>query len=212
MRLSKLLQEDTKQNIGRSADTNRRLPFEPQLESRYVAYLALLHAVVRASVPLMQSALLKCQGEKDRLLIRYLEKQIVEESDHDSWILEDVRHLNADYMDLFAQNPPDAIWNLVGSQYYIIQHLDKVGLLGYIAALETHPPDASAVYEVAMASGLPQKAFRTLVHHSHVDSSHVEFLDLTLDGLNLSLKQRDLIRQNAMRTAIGMRSILATKG
>ena len=177
----------------------------------YCEYLFRLHAIVRASVPLMQAALYQCTGPKDSALACYLRNQIQEELSHDAWLIQDIIAIHPTFNVAFSSTPPVRIAELVGMQYYWIYHHDKVALLGYIAALESNPPSLDAIDRVIKASGLPREGFRTLVHHAQSDPYHVEQLFDVLACLNLSKEQEDLILRNAIHSSLRMRLILAAR-
>ncbi len=113
---------------------------------RYRAYLCAMHAVIRASVPLMELALDRTRARAatgDPLagpLAGYLEEHIREEEGHDAWLLEDLRAAGGSPEDALGPLPSPLIASLVGSQYYWIEHHHPVALLGYIAVLEGYAP------------------------------------------------------------------------
>lgn len=181
---------------------------EPNFFEQYREHLFRLHAVVRASVPLMQSALHKCNPHTESALVEYFREQIGDEQQHDAWLVEDLVSIDAQASNLFLCRPPISIAELVGMQYYWINHYDKVALLGYIAALESNPPSLECIEQVISASGLPREAFRTLLHHAHIDPSHVERLSTLLGRINFSEDQERLIIKNGLWTSLRMRTIL----
>ncbi len=69
------------------------------LLERYRTYLCTMHAVIRASVPLMELALRRMADRPgDPLsgpLTAYLAEHIQEEAEHDAWLLEDLRAAGA---------------------------------------------------------------------------------------------------------------------
>jgi len=135
----------------------------------YKDYLVLQHGIIRASVPLMEEALMNAQNLDDDPLSpyfqRYLEQHIPEERHHDDWVLEDLEVLGVDRREVLARQPPPAVAAMVGSQYYWIRHYHPVALLGYIAVLEGYPPTIEGLQELVKLSGLPCSAFRTLEKH-----------------------------------------------
>ncbi|MGH8929891.1 MAG: iron-containing redox enzyme family protein [Egibacteraceae bacterium] len=177
----------------------------PDLAELYPEYLFLSHAIVRASVPLMQDALTQTEklSTRDPLtaqLEMYFAKHIPEEIDHDLWLLEDFEELGLDRTALLRRLPPPTVAALVGAQYYWIRHYHPVALLGYIAVLEGYPPRIEDINQMIERSGLPKSAFRTLAHHAGLDPSHSRDLDTFFDTIPLSQDQLASICSNSVTT------------
>jgi hypothetical protein len=173
------------------------------LRPRYVAYLSLLHTIIRASVPLMEAAADQAErlgGTINHLLAAYLRQHIPEERGHDDWLLRDLAVLDIDPAEVTDRCPPRLVAEMVGSQYYLILHHHPVCLLGYIAALEGCPPTPSGVDRLVTRSGLPRAAFDTLMKHAHLDPHHARDLDCLLDVLPLTPEHETDISANGMYT------------
>lgn len=173
---------------------------------RYRSYLCTMHAVIRASVPLMRRALehsRRLGGLGDPLgpsLASYLERHIQEEAEHDVWLLDDLAAAGADPATPFATVPPPDVAALVGPQYYWIEHHHPVALLGYVAVLEGHAPDAGLARHLARLTGLPPDAFRTVDAHARLDGGHVDDLCALLDALPLSREHESAVAVSALHT------------
>src|SRR6266536_1735532 len=93
----------------------------PPARERYIGYLSVMHAVIRASVPLMQAAARRCAtagGDQVALpLRRYLHGHIAEERGHDDWIAADLAASGEDPGRCIARIPPAEVTALVGAQY-----------------------------------------------------------------------------------------------
>ncbi|WP_194925675.1 hypothetical protein [Catenulispora pinisilvae] len=181
-----------------------RLWLADGLAPRYGRYLAAMHQVIRASVPLMELAARRCaeRGDADplsALLHDYLVEHIEEERDHDRWLLEDLAVVRDDG-NLPAPPAGLAAARLVGPQYYWIEHGHPVTLLGYIAVLESRAPAEWLADRLALDTGLPAEAFRTVRAHAELDGSHTGRLDAVLDDLPLTRAQDSAIGVNALHT------------
>jgi hypothetical protein len=168
-----------------------RLVEHPAARELYPEYLIASHGVIRASVPLMETALGRAQAlaERDPVaagLAVYLEKHADEEVGHDEWLLEDLEVLGRDRVDVLSRPPSAAIASLVGAAYYWILHYHPVAVLGYIALLEGYPPSIAEVDRWMGTTGHPREAFRTLIRHAELDPLHREELFEALDGLPLA--------------------------
>jgi hypothetical protein len=179
----------------------------PGIARLYGEYLGLCHQVVRASVPLMETALRRAQelsaaDPVARALTGYLASHIVEELDHDEWLLEDLETLDIPRARILQRPPTATVAGLVGAQYYWILHYHPVALLGYITVLESYPMSREAIADLAARTGLGPTAFRTLVEHAEVDPGHAEDLRRTIDALPLTRAQSSVLGSSAMHTVV----------
>jgi len=193
--------------------TYHRLWLRPDLADLLPPFLILMHQIVRASVPLMNTAhaLARDRASVDpvcRLLAAYLPAHAAEERDHDEWLLEDLEASGIPRDDVISRIPSPTVASLVGAQYYWIQHHHPVALLGYIRLLEGNPPSASHISRLQRVSGLPAALFRTYRLHGELDPGHLHELDLLLDSLPLSEAQGHLIWISASHTACALADCL----
>ncbi|MFE1440585.1 iron-containing redox enzyme family protein [Streptomyces sp. NPDC058739] len=170
------------------------------LRRRYPRYLAAMHALVRASVPLLERAAER-SAEPDapaaRRLAAYCLRHAEEERDHDAWLLEDLAAIGA----APAAVPHPVVVELAGAQYYRIEHEHPVALLGYIAVLEGNAPGPRLADRLAGTTGLPPAAFRTVREHAELDGGHVDDLLRELDALELPAHQQTAVCVSALHTA-----------
>ncbi|GLX51441.1 hypothetical protein Shyhy01_43910 [Streptomyces hygroscopicus subsp. hygroscopicus] len=180
-----------------------------RLRPRYVEYLYVMHALVRASVPLMERAARRCAELTPRdpvagPLGRYLEKHAEDERGHDAWLLEDLAAAGADPDAALGRLPSPVVADLAGAQYYWIEHQHPVALLGYIRVLEGNAPAPWLADRLAARTGLPPAAFRTVREHAALDAGHVADLDDLLDTLPLTAAQQVAVAVSALRTTDGI--------
>ncbi|HET9168820.1 MAG TPA: iron-containing redox enzyme family protein [Actinospica sp.] len=184
-------------------------PDDPEPGRRYLAYLYEMHALIRASVPLMERAAQRCArlapaDEAAGPLGRYLERHIDEESGHDAWLLDDIAAAGGDRAHALRRLPSPIVADLAGAQYYWIEHQHPVALLGYIRVLEGNAPASWLADRLAQRTGLPDAAFRTVREHAELDCGHLADLDETLDALPLTPAHATLLAVSALRTADGV--------
>jgi Iron-containing redox enzyme len=183
----------------------RNLIDHPRAAEIYPEYLVTMHGIIRASVPLMETARIRAAGlpTSDAVaagLITYLSEHIPEEADHDEWLLEDLELLGPRRSSVLAKAPSSTVAALVGAQYYWILHYHPVALLGYIAVLEGYPPDPADVEKLAARTGFVPDAFRTLAAHAELDQHHRDELFEAIDQLPLSEAQVDALGLSAVYT------------
>src|SRR4051812_20611559 len=182
--------------------TGRRLISHPRLHQIYPEFLMMTHGIMRASVPLMETALTSARAlQNDQvavLLADYLEHHILEECGHDDWLLTDLEFIGIPRDQMLSRIPTPTIAALVGAQYYWVRHVHPVGLLGYIAMFEGYPPAKQDIDRVQAVTGYGSEAFRTLLLHADLDTQHGDDLDDLLDSLPLTEQQRTLIGLSAM--------------
>lgn len=183
------------------------------VRERYIGYLSVMHAVIRASVPLMQAAAHQCaraDGDPVALRLReYLRGHIAEERGHDDWILADLAASGEDPGRCVGGVPPAAVADLVGAQYYWLEHYHPATLLGYIVVLEGNPPKPRLVEHLMDVTGLPASAFRTLKAHAELDPGHEAAVFALLDELALTADQRQAIDRSALHSLVQATRIMA---
>lgn len=176
-----------------------------RLRELYPEYLRTSHGIIRASVPLMetaqQRALLLAGGDAVAAeLAPYLEHHIPEELHHDDWLLDDLELLGVERAAVLSRPPAPSVAALVGAQYYWILHYHPVAVLGYIAVLEGYPPTPALIDEMIARTGYDRNAFRTMIAHAELDPGHADELDELVDLLPLTPEQVGVIGLSAMST------------
>jgi hypothetical protein len=182
---------------------SERLMRDPRIAALYPEYLFTVHCIIRASVPLMETAQRRSRelAPKDPVstaLDPYFEEHIPEERDHDEWLLGDLEVLGKGRSSVLARPPSPTVAVAVGAQYYWILHYHPVGLLGYIALLEGYPPSPELLDELAERTGYDEAAFRTLAAHAELDPGHRDELDAVIDALPVTEEQSTVMGLSAI--------------
>lgn len=188
--------------LGENLRAGERLLSHPRIRDLYPEYLFMCHCVIRASVPLMETAYerAKSQARIDPVaagLADYLGGHIDEERDHDEWLLDDLETIGVDRSAILARPPSPTVANAVGAQYYWILHYHPVSLLGWIGLLEGYPPNPAMIERLMARTGYGPETFRTLMAHAELDLDHGDELFATLDRLPLTEEQSAVIGLNA---------------
>jgi hypothetical protein len=188
------------------AATARTFWRHPRLAELYPDFLGVMHGLVRASVPLMEAALARSRAmaatdSVSAAIAPYFEHHIPEERGHDDWILGDLRVLGIDPEAMLRRPPSVTVAEMVGAQYYWINHYHPVALLGYIAVIEGYPPSLDGIADAIARTGYPPEAFRTLAKHARLDVRHRDDLNRLLDQLPLAPEHEAVLGISALRTA-----------
>ena len=183
------------------------------LRARYGRYLAAMHCVVRASVPLMEQALDRCRdaGAGDRarqVLAARLPGHIADERDHDAWLVRDMAAAGLQPGAEVARLPSRTVAQLVGAQMYWVAHHHPICLLGYIAVLELHAPEPGLAELLADRTGLPAAAFTTVREHARLDGGHSRAVLDMLDEAEPPPGLRRAVRLSALHTARALLGVL----
>ena len=152
-----------------------------------VANLVFMYQVIVASEDLMELALRKSQGP---VLHKYLDDHLPEEHDHATWLRSDLLTIG---IDPEKSKLIRSAAELVGTQYYLIQHRNPNALLGYMAVLEGFPFDVELLEQLEEVHG--KDLLRCLRYHAVHDQEHKIELFRVIDELN----DPDIL-QNAVRT------------
>jgi hypothetical protein len=134
-------------------------------------------------------------------LIHWLREHIEEETDHDSWLLDDYRRIGGDPDVLVARPGSPTVGAMVGSVYYWTLHAHPVAILGYCAVLEGTPPTSVFIDRMMQSTGYPPEAFHTLREHSDIDVNHGTELFELLDNMPLTTHQEAIVGMTALQTA-----------
>jgi pyrroloquinoline quinone (PQQ) biosynthesis protein C len=188
-----------------------RLVDDPRVAQLYVDYLVACHGILRATIPLMQTAhreALSREDEASRQLTVYLEKHIKEEAGEDEWLLEDLEVLGVERSQVLTHIPSANVASLIGSQYYWVLHAHPVSILGFLAALEREPPSREFIDELIERTGHDATAFRTLIAHADRDPDHRDELDELLDRLQLTSEQWLLVSISALNSVHSLAGVL----
>jgi hypothetical protein len=195
--------------LNDAGDRLHRESGEPQ--ERYIKLLIKLHQIVRGAVPMMEAAVEAAEILDDpvsRELAKYLKEHIVEEKDHDVWILKDLEVLGIPESLVTEEVPDGNVAALVGSQYYWIRHYHPCAVLGYMAIMEGFHITTEAIEKIHSATRFPRSAFRTLDEHASLDIEHADEFWRVVDRLSFSQRHESLLRLSALSTITHYAAVL----
>jgi hypothetical protein len=189
--------------LAELSTATERLVRDARARELYPEYLFTLHCIVRASVPLMETARnraqsMSCEDPVAAVIGDYFGTHIDEERNHDEWLLDDLEAIGFDQSRVVGRPPSPTVASAVGAQYYWILHFHPVVLLAWIGLLEGYPPTPRTIDRLMRRTGYGPEAFRTLTAHADLDPGHGDELFDTLDRLPLTREQATAIGLNAM--------------
>jgi hypothetical protein len=178
-----------------------------------IGHSVLMHQITRASVPLMEAAYRESEKHSDdpvsRQLVPYLRGHIEEEMHHDEWTLQDLEAIGISRSIVLASIPAGNVAALVGAQYYWIFHHHPVAILGYMVALEAHPPPEAVIDDLQAKTDLPECFFRSYRVHAALDPHHEAELFHLIDGLPLEPSHEQLINESLWHSGMMLADTLA---
>ncbi|THD51082.1 AMP-binding protein [Phenylobacterium sp.] len=160
----------------------------------YIAYLTEAYHHVKHTVPLMQTAKARLDDRHTRFRDA-LDEYIAEETGHEEWILNDIRHAGGDADAVRHGQPRAATRAMVDFVYDFIARDNAMGFFGMVLVLEgtsvrlaTQGADA-----VAASLGLGPECFSYLSSHGAVDQEHLVSFQKLMDEVDDPDDQRAII-------------------
>ncbi len=160
----------------------------------YVAYLTEAYHHVKHTVPLMQAA----KAGLDDAHARFrgaLDEYIAEETGHEEWILNDIRHTGGDPDAVRAGEPRDATRRMVAYVYDYIARKNPMGFFGMVLVLEGTSVRLATQGAAAVAASLNlgPESFTYLSSHGAVDQDHLVFFQRLMDEVDDPADQAAII-------------------
>jgi hypothetical protein len=134
------------------------------------------------------------------ILERYLQGHIAEEIGHDQWFLNDLEAVGWDRLTILTRPQSLSVAMMMGTQYYWILQYHPVAIVGFLIALECHPPSTGLINELISKTGYNRDAFRGLLGHAEADPHHGAELYQLLDQLPLTADQSAIVSLNAVHS------------
>lgn len=151
----------------------------------YLAYLTEAYHHVKHTVPLMRAAKAGLDDGHARFRVA-LDEYIAEETGHEEWILNDIRHTGGDPEAVRTGEPRDATRRMVAFVYDYIARRNPMGFFGMVLVLEgTSVRLATQGAEAVAASlNLGPESFSYLSSHGAVDQEHLVFFQRLMDEVD----------------------------
>jgi hypothetical protein len=162
-----------------------------QDRTSFLCNLVFVYHAIKASENLLKMA---SEEEKDCDLASYFYRHIDEEQGHVEWLAEDL--LTAGIV-VEKTIIPSSVVEMVGSVYYLIQHVEPAALLGYQLMMECFPLSPRQLEELEDIHG--KSLLRTARYHSAHDPDHAKELMHIID--TLPNERRWIVSQVAMKSA-----------
>jgi len=183
----------------------------PDLAELMPVFLIQLHRVMQGGLNLMKTArdraLSLTNDPVAKIVASYLDQHILEEQDHDDWLLDDIRTLGISPSEVAETTPLSSVVSLLGAQYFWALHIQPVTVFGYLIVLEGYPPLTEQLEDIRKRTRLPATAFRCLIAHADNDPHHIADLNRTLDSMPLNTEQQKYIALSAFHTIDAVASV-----
>jgi hypothetical protein len=142
-------------------------------------------------------------GPEDRKYFNRFIKHISEENGHDLMAQKDLKNIGHELKE-FPETPETRmLWE---SQYYKIQHLDAISLIGYIIPLEMLSAQYFPDFNKRVESVYGKKATSFVRVHAEEDEDHIEKAFKVL--YDLSIERQEVIIKNMTQTAIAYTAMI----
>lgn len=111
-------------------------------------------------------------------------RHAVSEIGHDQLALNDLAALGGNVGSIADEEPLPNTTALLSLPFYLIQHKNPVGYLGYLYFLEFTPTASGMRYLDALrAMGVPEAAMSFLLDHTTIDVGHNQLMEAYLAGM-----------------------------
>ena len=160
----------------------------------YVAFLTQAWHHVRHTVPLLKA----CQAAlpaRHAWLRAPLDEYIVEEQEHDEWILDDLRACGADVHAVRTGEPGIPVEVMVAYAYDTIARRNPLGFFGMVHVLEGTSVNLAllAADQIQKPLGLPDSAFSYLRSHGTLDREHTAHFEVLMNRIEDARDQADIV-------------------
>lgn len=139
-------------------------PVDFRSRSAFLSNLTFLFHTMRASENLLRIAIANTESGP---LHDYFVEHLDEESGHAEWLEDD---LQTEGIDAKTTAVPRFAVEMVGTQYYLIQHVGAAALLGYMVLMECFSMSLAQVAALEAAHGI--ELCRTIRYHAEHDINH----------------------------------------
>lgn len=154
--------------------------------------MVFLYHTMKASEHMLEVAVERSNGNKE--LHAYYVDHLEEERGHHVWLAND---LNTAGIDVTKTAIPLRAVEMVGTQYYLMYHVDPAALLGYMALQESFAQSLSTVDFLEQTHG--KELFKTVRYHAEHDVDHGSDIADVID--NLPETSQSLVLENATQAA-----------
>ena len=151
----------------------------------YIAYLTEAYHHVKHTVPLMMAAKAGLDDRHQRFR-EALDEYVAEETGHENWILNDIRHCGGDPVAVRNGTPRPATQAMVDYAYDYIRRVNPMGFFGMVLVLEGTSTQLATrgAGAVAESLGLGPECFTYLTSHGALDLEHLVFFQRLMDEVD----------------------------
>jgi len=152
---------------------------------QYIAFLSEAYHHVKHTLPLLMACGARLP-ERLEWLREAVSHYIEEETGHQEWILNDIRHAGGDAEAVRSSEPSLATELMVSYAWDWVQRRNPVGFFGMVLVLEGTSVRLAteAAGAIQRRLGLGTECFSYLTSHGSLDISHLEFFRGLMDRLD----------------------------
>ncbi len=195
------LQKALNQSVSLMQKTCEELPWENK--DFYTNYLAQTFYYVRHSTRLLATSAGRLTYEDQQALhVRFL-KHLGEEANHERLAVNDLKHFGKKPEDFKELNSTRFFYE---TQYYKIEHVDPLALMGYILYLEVLAQNVCPPLSKKLMAIHGNKSATFLHVHGEEDPHHVEEAQKMLS--TLSPKSLAIITENLEQSAVAFNMMM----
>ncbi len=165
----------------------------------YIAYLTEAYHHVKHTLRLLMLAGGHLPPEKEWLRPVFAE-YIGEETSHEEWILNDIRHAGGDERAVQNGRPSYATDLMVAYAYDTVLRRNPVAFFGMVYVLEgtSIALACQAAENIRKNLNLDRKCFSYLLSHGELDTRHMAFFEKTVNQITDAKDQDDIIQMAKM--------------
>lgn len=151
----------------------------------YLAFLTQAYHHVKHTVPLLMACGARVPERLEWLRVA-IARYIAEETGHQEWILNDIRHCGGD-SEAVRKGPPSVETDvMVAYAWDTVLRRNPAGFFGMVLVLEGTSVNIAtrAAHAIQQSLALPDECFSYLTSHGALDVSHMDFFEQLMNRLS----------------------------
>ena len=161
---------------------------------QYIAFLGQAYHHVKQTLPLLMACGARLP-ERQEWLRQAVSQYIEEETGHQEWIINDIRHAGGPAEEVRNGTPLLSTELMIAYAWDTVQRRNPVGFFGMVLVLEGTSVHMAtqAAQAIQQKLGLAQECFSYLTSHGSLDISHLDFFHGLMDRIDVPEDQKAII-------------------